>query len=317
MTAPKESWTILEILRWTTDYFRDKGVSEPRASAELLLAHTLGVSRLDLYLRYDQPLNRDELGRFKALVVRRRQGEPVAYLTGHREFWSLDFHVTPAVLIPRPETETLVAAALEVAKDFKESGGELQGKAGELISPGPPLQSPHLRGLEVGVGSGAVVVALARELPGVSWVGLDLSGAALAVARDNARRHGVLHRVHFLQADLLTAFKPERHFALLVANLPYVPRPVWEELPREIKEFEPEGALLGGDDGLDLIRVLIRQAHRLVRGEGWVLLEVGDGQAPEVAALLEATGAYDRVEMVRDFSGIERVVRARRWGGTG
>ena len=113
MADPKAAWTILELLRWTTDYFRDKAVSEPRASAEVLLAHTLGVSRLDLYLRFDQPLNPEELARFKALVLRRRQGEPVAYLTGHREFWSLDFQVTPAVLIPRPETETLVAVAVE------------------------------------------------------------------------------------------------------------------------------------------------------------------------------------------------------------
>ena len=112
--APQGPWTILEILRWTADYFRDKGVSEPRASAEVLLAHALNLSRLDLYLRYDQPLTPEELARFKALVVRRRAGEPVAYLTGHKEFWSLDFQVTPGVLIPRPETEILVAAVLEV-----------------------------------------------------------------------------------------------------------------------------------------------------------------------------------------------------------
>ncbi|MGA9756437.1 MAG: hypothetical protein WBV23_14975, partial [Desulfobaccales bacterium] len=118
MAGSQESWTILGLLRWTADYFRTKGVSEPRAAAEVLLAHTLGLSRLDLYLRYDQPLNPEELARFKALVVRRREGEPVAYLTGHREFWSLDFQVTPAVLIPRPETETLVAAALEAARDL-------------------------------------------------------------------------------------------------------------------------------------------------------------------------------------------------------
>ena len=166
MSGPQASWTILAILRWTTDYFGAKGVPEPRASAEILLAHTLGVSRLDLYLRYDQPLNADELARFKALMVRRRDGEPVAYLTGHREFWSLDIQVTPAVLIPRPETETLVAAALEAAKDF----GEEDAGAGLKPAPTTPW------GLEVGVGSGAVVIALAKELPRMSWVGLDRSG---------------------------------------------------------------------------------------------------------------------------------------------
>jgi len=306
MSGPQASWTILATLRWTTDYFRTKGVSEPRAAAEVLLAHTLSVSRLDLYLRYDQPLNPEELARFKALMVRRREGEPVAYLTGHREFWSLDIRVTPAVLIPRPETETLVAAALEAGRFYEEK--ELRrGGQGE----DPPKTSP-LWGLEVGVGSGAVVIALAKELPRMSWVGLDTSGAALAVARDNARRHGVADRVHFLQADLLAALKPAAAFALLVANLPYVPRAEWERLPREIKAFEPPGALLGGEDGLDLIRPLIRHAHQYVKGGGWVLLEVGDQQAPQVAALVEETGAYNRIETIKDFGGVERVVQARR-----
>ena len=144
MTAAQETWTILELLRWATGYFKDKGVSEPRASAEVLLAHTLGVSRLDLYLRYDQPLNAEELARFKALVVRRRDGEPVAYLTGRREFWSLDFHVTPAVLIPRPETETLVAAALEVARIEEDDIGS--GGQGPAPSPKPSPPTPY-RGL--------------------------------------------------------------------------------------------------------------------------------------------------------------------------
>jgi release factor glutamine methyltransferase len=318
MSDPPASWTILATLRWTADYFRTKGISEARASAEILLAHTLGVSRLDLYLRYDQPLNPCELARFKAFMVRRREGEPVAYLTGHREFWSLDIRVTPAVLIPRPETETLVAAALEAAESV-----------GAGLKPAPTLAPPHpetqnlkpetspLWGADIGVGSGAVVIALAKELPSLAWVGLDTSGAALAVARDNARRHAVLERVHFLQMDLLAGLKPNAVFALLVANLPYVPRAEWERLPREIKAFEPPGALLGGEDGLDLIRPLIRQAQQHVRGGGWVLLEVGDQQAPQVAALVEETGAYDRVETIKDFSGMERVVRARRRDGTG
>ena len=312
MSGPQASWTILAMLRWTADYFRTKGVSEPRAAAEILLAHTLGISRLDLYLRYDQPLDAPELARFKALMLRRREGEPVAYLTGHREFWSLDIQVTPAVLIPRPETETLVAAALEVAESvgagFKPAPTrEPHPKTQNL----KPKTSP-LWGAEVGVGSGAVVIALATELPLMSWVGVDLSGAALAVARDNARRHAVLHRVHLLRSDLLAALKPTAAFTLLVANLPYVPRAEWEQLPREIKAFEPSGALLGGGDGLDLIRPLILQAPRYVMAGGWLLLEVGDRQAPPVAALIAETGAYDRIETVKDFNGIERVVRARR-----
>jgi release factor glutamine methyltransferase len=317
MGGPSAPWTILAILRWSTDYFRTHGVSEPRASAELLLAHTLGGSRLDLYLRYDQPLNPDELARFKALVVRRRAGEPVAYLTGHREFWSLDFRVTPAVLVPRPETETLVAVALEAAKDFEGRGqGQIAPALTKNSPEPPPLGSSPLWGADVGVGSGAVVIALAKELPRMTWVGLDLSGPALAVAKGNARRHEAAERVHFLQADLLTAFKPRAALALLVANLPYVPRAEWERLPREIKAFEPPAALLGGEDGLDLLRPFIRQAHPYVQAGGWVLLEVGDQQAPQVAGLFSATGAYDRIETIPDLGGILRVVRARRLKGS-
>jgi len=309
MGAPSAPWTILALLRWTTEYFCANCVSEPRASAEVLLAHTLGLSRLDLYLRYDQPLAPDELARFKALIIRRRAGEPVAYLTGHREFWSLDFRVSPAVLIPRPETETLVAAALEAAKDFR--GADQGPKA-----PSPPSRSSSFWGLEVGVGSGAVVIALAKELPWMTWVGLDLSGPALAVAQDNARRHEVAGRIRFLQADLLSAVKPRAALALLAANLPYVPRAEWERLPRDIQAFEPQAALLGGEDGLDLLRPFVRQAHAYVRPGGWVLLEVGDRQAQPVAALFSATRAYDPVETIPDFHGVLRVVRARRRHGT-
>jgi release factor glutamine methyltransferase len=316
MSGPQASWTILPILRWTADYFRTKGVPEPRASAEILLAHTLGVSRLDLYLRYDQPLNADELARFKALMVRRRDGEPAAYLTGHREFWSLDIQVTPAVLIPRPETETLVAAALEAGESVMVGltpAATADGSRGAEIPPGEtPPRTHALLGLEVGVGSGAVVIALAQELPRMTWVGVDRSGAALAVARANAQRQGAADAVHFLRSDLLAGLKPTAAFSLLVANLPYVPRGEWERLPREIKAFEPREALVGGNDGLDLIRPLVRQAHQYVRGGGWVLLEVGDKQAPLVAALLAETGAYNRIDTIKDFSGIERVVRARR-----
>ncbi|MHB8067574.1 MAG: peptide chain release factor N(5)-glutamine methyltransferase [Desulfobaccales bacterium] len=289
-------WTILEILRWTTGHFQEKGVAEPRTSAEVLLAHALGISRLDLYLRHDQPLTPEELARFKVLVLRRRAGEPVAYITGHKEFWSLDFKVTPAVLIPRPETETLVDAVLQVLRPETENG----------------KQKTENLALEVGVGSGAIIIALARELPQMRWVGVDISGPALAVARENAARHDVADRIHFLRGNLLAPFKPGPRFQLLVANLPYVPRPVWEELPKDIKEFEPREALLGGADGLDLIKLLVQAAPGLLSPGAWLALEVADGQAQKVAAFMEKSGVYEQIEKIPDYLGIQRVVRARR-----
>jgi len=297
MSTRPEPWTIAEILRRTTAYFQEKGVSEPRTSAEVLLAHTLGLSRLDLYLRHDQPLTPAELARFKALVRRRAGGEPVAYLTGHKEFWSLDFLVTPAVLIPRPETEILVEASLEALKESSRESWFMEN---------------HPWGLEIGVGSGAVVTVLAKERPEIAWVGLELSFEALKVARENARRHGVAGRIHFVQGDLLSGIKPGPRFVLMVANLPYVSEYEWKHLPKEIRQYEPKKALVAGPDGLALLRPVAQNAHRYLRPGGWLALEVGLGQALPILKVLEKTGAYQHWETLRDYQGIKRVVRARR-----
>jgi release factor glutamine methyltransferase len=337
MSVTKTPWTILALLRWTTDYFAEKGVSEPRASAEILLAHVLGLSRLDLYLRHDQPLAAEELARFKALMVRRRLGEPVAYLTGHKEFWSLDFLVTPATLIPRPETEVLVEAVLAMFKGGGQGLSQAEKPVPPTLSPSPetlpptpnlgstgfqPVQhrqdacAPGTRQLaiDVGVGSGAVVVALAKELPDMFWVGVDLSAAALKTAGENARRHGVAERFFFFQGDLLFGIRPEPVFTLIVANLPYVPRGEWEQLPKEIRDYEPPEALLAGEDGLALLRPLCREAHRYLQPGGWLALEVGAGQAGPAMEFLDETTAYASLKSINDYQGIPRVVLARRHG---
>jgi release factor glutamine methyltransferase len=337
MSTNQPPWTILSLLTWTTGYFEEKGVAEPRASAEILLAHTLGLSRLDLYLRHDQPLSPEELARFKALIVRRRLGEPVAYLTGHKEFWSLDLAVTPATLIPRPETEVLVEAVIEVCG----GGGQGHTQAGKPVPPtpapsfeGPPPASvsgstgfqpvqhrqdacaPGHSGLalDMGAGSGAVVVALAKELPALHWVAVDMSAAALQVARENARRHEVAARIFFVQGDLLSQFRPGPWFGLIAANLPYVSRPDWEQLPKEIRDYEPKEALLGGEEGLDLLEQLCREAHKYLQAGGWLALEVGAGQAERVMGFLDETKAYDALKAVNDYQDIPRVVLARRSG---
>jgi len=182
-----------------------------------------------------------------------------------------------------------------------------------LQSPGPPLKSPLA--MDVGVGSGAVVVALAKELPEVVWVAVDVSAAALQVARENARRHGAAERIHFLQGDLLSGLRPAPWFALMVANLPYVSRTEWEGLPKDIRDYEPQEALLGGEDGLALLTPLARQAHQYIRPGGWLFLEMGAGQAERVMELIGGTKAYDTLAAVADYQGIPRVVRARRKTG--
>ncbi|MEJ5330550.1 MAG: peptide chain release factor N(5)-glutamine methyltransferase [Desulfobaccales bacterium] len=306
MAAPP-TWTILAVLKWTTRYFQDKGVSEPRASAEVLLAHVLGVSRLELYLRHDQPLTAEELAAYKALIRRRVQGEPTAYLTGHKEFWSLDFLVSPATLIPRPETELLVESLLEVLKNTAPPDrGSIAPEAGPPEGGAPPL------GLEVGVGSGAVIIALARELPHWRWLGVELSAEALKVARTNARRLRVAERVQFLQGNLVQALRPGPHFQAVAANLPYIPAKDWESLPVEVRQYEPREALWGGEDGLALLRPFCQKAHHFLAPGGWLALEVGQGQAEAVRALLTETRAYEAITILRDYQGVQRVVRARR-----
>jgi release factor glutamine methyltransferase len=335
MATNQPPWTILSLLTWTTGFFEEKGVSEPRASAEILLAHTLGLSRLDLYLRHDQPLTPEELARFKALIVRRRLGEPVAYLTGHKEFWSLDFLVTSATLIPRPETEVLVESVIEVCGRGvpRPSHAGKPGPPSPTLSPETPqptsnfentgFQPVHHRqdacvpgdsrlALDVGAGSGAVAVTLAKELPDFHWVAVDISPAALQVSRDNARRHEVIDRISFIRGDLLSQFHPAPCFSLIAANLPYVSRPEWEQLPKEIKDYEPKEALLGGEEGLDLLERLCREAHRYLQAGGWLALEVGLGQAERVMGFLAESRAYDMLKAVKDYQDIDRVVIARR-----
>lgn len=288
-TPPQPPWTIRSVLHWTVEHFRAKGVESPRASAEILLAHALGLRRIDLYLRHDQPLEPAERDRFRPLIRRRVAGEPVAYIAGEREFWSMPMAVNPAVLIPRPETECLVEAAL-----------------GEL----PPPAEGVRRVLELGTGSGAPVLALAAERPGHHYFASDRSLAALRVARANAARNGLADRVRFFCGDW---FVPVRSggegFDLILSNPPYI---VSAEIPRlqeEVSRYEPRSALDGGADGLSAIRDLIRAAPDRLRPGGVLLLEIGHDQQAAVSRLAEAAGRWRRVRFRPDFAGHDRIVR--------
>jgi release factor glutamine methyltransferase len=279
--ASEACWTPLELVRWTTDYFRARALPSPRLDAELLLAHVMERTRLDLYLGFDRPVPAEPRARYRELVKRRvDERVPVAYLTGRREFWSLSFRVTPAVLIPRPETETLVRVALDLAAK---------------------------RMLEVGTGSGCVAAAIASERPDVQIVALDSSPEALAIAGENLELHDLSSRVELRQATDLTGIDSE--FDAVISNPPYIPTRELGELAPEV-QCEPEMALDGGPDGLSLVRQLIRDAPERLARPGWLALEVGAGQARSVEKLLWERGA-STVDIHEDLAGIERVVAAQ------
>ena len=294
-TPPKTSegsWTILGLLEWTTSYFSSHDIDNPRSTAEVLLAHALRLKRIDLYLQYDRPMHPDELKAFKALIKRRAAREPVAYITGTREFWSLDFKVDRNVLIPRPETECLVEAALEVM---------CQGGGGE------PLAI-----LELGTGSGAVVAALASQEPGHHYFASDISFKALGVAKENCFSLGQ-GGIHFFTGDWLAPVRRSgTGFDLIVSNPPYIPRREIDSLQPEIHRYEPIRALDGEDDGLGSIRRIIAGAPECLVAGGALLLEMGYGQQEGLAAMVRQDGRFDRATFDKDYSGIVRVARMRK-----
>ncbi len=279
-----ETWTVLKILRWTADYFRQKGIDSGRLDAELLLADTLGLDRVGLYLNFDRPLTADELIHFRERVARRSRREPLQYILGATEFWSLEFTVRPGVLIPRADTETLVEQALKRATP-----------AGSI--------------LDIGTGSGAIAVALAHELPEATVSGVDVSAVALEVAAENARGNGVEGRVTFRDEDL--ADISGGPYDLIVSNPPYIPEGDLAGLMPEVRDFEPREALCGGEDGLAFYRTLVPTAARHLRAGGWLLVEVGVNQAQAVTALFAQTQAFAELFSVKDAGGIDRVVGGR------
>ncbi len=281
-----QQWHILSLLKWAESYFASHDIEDPRASAEMLLAHTLKLRRIDLYIRYDQPLMSDELARFKALIIRRAAGEPVAYIMGQKGFWSLELRVTPDVLIPRPDTEILVEAAVgAIPKD----GGETP-----------------LRVLELGTGSGAIIAAIASERPGHCFFASDCSIKALDIAKENARYHQLDAAICFFASDWFSALMPIPRFDLIVSNPPYIPSADIDALQPEIRKFEPRNALDGGKDGLDAIRNIIGHAKNYLKPGGSLMLEIGYDQRMQVSEMSES-GGYEQIRFIKDYGGHDRV----------
>ena len=282
------AWTVGKIIGWTTAHLRKHGSESPRLEAEILLAHARQCPRIQLYVQYNELLTDDQRAAMRDLVRRRALAEPVAYLVGHREFFALDFCVTPDVLVPRPETESLVLQLIAAAKS---------------------LSNPRI--LDVGTGSGCIAIAAAVNVPGAIVTATDISARALDVARENARRHKVAERVRILEGDLFAPLPRDDRFEIVVSNPPYVADGEMETLSADIRLHEPHLALRAGPQGLDVLTPLIAEAPWRLSPGGLLLIEIAPEQAPAVTALVTATGKFEPARTIKDSTGSERVVMAR------
>lgn len=287
-----ETWTIGRLLGWTVDYLKKHGSDSPRLDAEVLLAHARGCQRIQLYTSFEEPAGDELRAAFRELVRRRAEGAPVAYLVGRREFYSLSFRVTPDVLIPRPETEFLVITLLDLLKKFKAD------RPAEVV--------------DVGAGSGIIAVTTARHAATCRLTAIDISPAALGVAKGNAAELGVADRIEFVASDLLAALPADRKFDFIVSNPPYISDAELEQLPRDVKDFEPRLALAAGPRGMGVIERLVPQAAERLNPGGYLLLEISPMLNQQVRELIQADGRFELAPPIKDLAGLARVVQARR-----
>lgn len=314
-------WTIGRILKWTEQYFKDKGIESPRLDAEVLLAHVLEKQRIYLYVHFDEPLQPGELAAYREMVKQRVLRVPVAQILGEKEFMGLTFKVTADTLVPRPDTEILVQAAVERLKAMK---GEAKAPEDEALADGEEASSAAnrdeaavdvsqepLRIADIGTGSGAICLSVLRYLAGAVADTVDISPAARAVAEENAASLGLADRVTFHTGDLLQPLVGMT-FAAILSNPPYIPEADIAGLAPEVRLKEPHTALSGGQDGLDFYRRLAKEAPAMLVPGGFMAFEVGIHQAEPVAALAKANPLIARTEILPDYAGIDRVVVAWR-----
>lgn len=277
--------TLLPLAQKATQLLAERGIENARLESELLLAHVLGIKRLDLYLQFDRPLTEAQLEQFRAVIRRRLKREPLQYITGHVQFRNLELTVDGRVLIPRPETEVLAGVVIDWAN----------------------AQNRPLRAIDIGTGSGAIALSLAKECPNVSVLATDLSREATEVAKANAEAAGLELEVRV--GDLWDAVPADAKFDIVVSNPPYVKEAERDTLQPEVRDWEPANALFAGADGLDVIRTLSR-SHAHMLGSGLLALEIGADQAAEVKAILDATASYENIQVLRDLAGRDRIVTA-------
>jgi release factor glutamine methyltransferase len=288
----ESSWTILKIIQWATSFFKSNQIDSPRLTIEILLANVLGVDRIDLYLAFDKPLHVEELTLLKSLIKRRINREPVAYITGKKEFFGLEFDVSSDVLIPRPETEFLVEEALK-------------------FIPQNTISLP-MNILDMGTGSGAVIISLAKNRPGHHFFASDISLTALTIAVANAKKHGV-QDISFFAGNWFAPIAQNRDtFDLIVSNPPYIPVMEIDRLAPEIVQYEPALALAGGDDGMQALKILIEGAPLYLNPGGMMLLEIGHDQRDQLSHEINKIHNLILDKFIRDYGGHDRVAVIRK-----
>ena len=288
-----EHWTIEKLLNWTTDYFTEKGLDSPRLSAELLIAHVMDLERIQVYMNFDKAPSQSQLDELHLLVKRAADSEPIAYLIGKTEFYSLPIKVTRDCLIPRPETELLVERGIDFLR--KRSGPQIV--------------------LDLCTGSGCIAAAVAKNFQNCSVIATDISDSALAVAAENIKTHKLTDRIRLLQGDLfdpIIAELDESKFDLILCNPPYVTTAEFEKLDKNIKNYEPSGALAAGADGLDIYRKIAQNLDKFLKPDAALILEIGYAQGPAVKEILEQNASYSEIKIEKDFSNNDRIVTLKK-----
>lgn len=293
--SQSEVWTVQRLLEWTTDYLKNHGSEFPRLEAEILLAHSLSLKRIELYTNFDEIPDEKSRACFRDLVKRRGAGEPVAYLTGHKEFYSLDFYVDSRVLIPRPETEQIVLEVVEMVKKRREVNPNLT-----------------FRILDIGTGSGNIAVTLAKNLDGIHLTALDKSDQALDLARKNAKKHNVENRIDFMVSDLFSALDFSTSFDIIVSNPPYIRESEYQDLDPMVRDYEPKEALLAGPDGTEIIFRLVQEAGPFLIKGGKILIEMSPMIIHQVADRMRTDPHWCEIQILKDFAQLERIVAAVR-----
>jgi len=286
-------WTIQKLLNWTTKHLTDKGVDSPRLSAELLLGHIVGLKRIELYTHFDKPVGKQQLDKLRDLLERASQQEPIAYIIGKTEFYSLELNITADCMIPRPETELLVERAIEFLR--KRTGKQFV--------------------CDLCTGSGCIAVAIAKDFPDAEIIATDISDAALSIAAKNVEKYQLNNRIKLLCGDLFAPIVPQLdidRFDLIVCNPPYVSSDEFEKLGKNVKDYEPRSALFAGDDGLDIYRRIIEKVDIFLKPDAALMLEIGYSQGQAVKELLEQAGCFGEITIEKDFHNNDRVAIAKK-----